>query len=107
MHLIIKGLECCSKDDCDNCPNTFGNCYSTLANYALTLIKQLTEENEKLVQDVTRLEQVKQDVAREIFKEIAEIFKKHEQSYTTEICELLIEDLGTGIAELKKKYIGE
>lgn len=36
---IIKALECCSKDDCDNCPNGFGNCYANLAGYALALIK--------------------------------------------------------------------
>ena len=45
---IIKALECCSKDDCDNCPNTFGNCYSNLAGCSLSLINELTEENEKL-----------------------------------------------------------
>ena len=45
---IKKGLECCQKDDCDNCPNTFGNCYSNLAGHALSLIKELTEENERL-----------------------------------------------------------
>lgn len=46
---IIKALECCQKDDCDNCPNDFGNCYSNLAKDALSLIKELTEENEKLL----------------------------------------------------------
>ena len=52
---IIKALECCSKDDCDNCPNTFGNCYSNLAREALSLIKDLTEENERLRADLTEL----------------------------------------------------
>lgn len=53
--MIKKGLECCSKDDCDNCPNSFGNCYANLAEHALALInsqeqriKELTEENEGL-----------------------------------------------------------
>ena len=45
---IKKALECCQKDDCDNCPNTFGNCYSNLAGYALSLIKKLTKEVEDL-----------------------------------------------------------
>ena len=45
---IIKALKCCTKDDCDNCPNSFGNCYSNLAKYALALINELTEENERL-----------------------------------------------------------
>ena len=39
---IIKALECCAKDDCDNCPNSFGNCYSNLAGYALALIRELS-----------------------------------------------------------------
>ena len=46
---IIKALECCAKDDCDNCPNDFGNCYANLAGYALSLINELTEENERLI----------------------------------------------------------
>lgn len=40
---IIKALECCSKDDCDNCPNAFGNCYANLARRALELIKSKDE----------------------------------------------------------------
>jgi hypothetical protein len=42
---IVKALESCKKDDCDNCPNTFGNCYANLAGYALDLIHRLQEEN--------------------------------------------------------------
>ena len=60
---IIKALECCSKDDCDNCPNGFGNCYSNLAKDALAIIesqeqriKELTEENERLHAEITHLE---------------------------------------------------
>ena len=45
---IIKALECCEKDDCDNCHNDFGNCYANLAGYALSLIRELIEENERL-----------------------------------------------------------
>lgn len=45
---IVKALECCSADDCDNCPNTFGNCYANLAGYALAIIRELTEEKERL-----------------------------------------------------------
>lgn len=46
--MIIKALECCSKDDCDNCPNGFGNCYANLAGYALALIKELQAHNVNL-----------------------------------------------------------
>ena len=44
---IIKALECCKNDDCDNCPNTFGNCYANLAGYALDLIKRQEKEIEE------------------------------------------------------------
>ena len=42
----------------------------------LSLIKQLTEENEKLVQDVTRLVQAKTEVAKQIFEEIEKIINE-------------------------------
>jgi hypothetical protein len=45
---IIKALECCKKDDCDNCPNDFGNCYANLAGYALDLINRQKAEIERL-----------------------------------------------------------
>ena len=45
---IIKALECCNKDDCDNCPNDFGNCYANLAGYALDLINRQKAEIERL-----------------------------------------------------------
>ena len=45
---IIKALECCKKDDCDNCPNDFGNCYANLAGYAFDLINRQQTEIEKL-----------------------------------------------------------
>ena len=48
---IIKALKCCSKDDCDNCPNDFGNCYANLARCALDLItRQQAEYNNLLEQ---------------------------------------------------------
>lgn len=43
---IIKALECCKKDDCDNCPNDFGNRYSNLAGYALEIINRQKAEIE-------------------------------------------------------------
>ena len=53
---IIKALECCSKDDCDNCPNSFANCYSNLAGHALDLIKRYKAENSNLTSDLTSLQ---------------------------------------------------
>lgn len=48
---IIKALECCKKDDCDNCPNDFGNCYANLSGYALDLINQQKAEIERLKEE--------------------------------------------------------
>lgn len=45
---ITKALECCKKDDCDNCPNDFGNCYANLAGCSLDLINRKQAENEEL-----------------------------------------------------------
>ncbi len=61
---IIKALECCKNDDCDNCPNNFGNCYANLAGYALDLISRQKAEIEKLTYQVNRLK--KYDEERDI-----------------------------------------
>ena len=47
---IIKSLECCEQNNCRECPSR-GNCHE-LHSYALALIKELIEENEKLVDDL-------------------------------------------------------
>ena len=69
---IIKALECCNKDDCDNCPNTFGNCYSNLAGYALSLIKELTEENERLKASCSYLKPIRAFTEEEMEQTIKE-----------------------------------
>ena len=45
---IIKALECCINDDCDNCPDTFGNCEHNAMRNALNLINRQQAEIEKL-----------------------------------------------------------
>jgi hypothetical protein len=53
---IIKALECCSKTNCKECPYTPSGkvdifditCSINMARDTLTLIKELTEENERL-----------------------------------------------------------
>ena len=45
---IIKALECCINDDCDNCPDTFGNCEHNAMRNALDLIKRLQAKIERL-----------------------------------------------------------
>ena len=48
---IKKALECCKKDDCDNCPNNFGNCYANLAWYALNLINRYEAQIDRLMKE--------------------------------------------------------
>lgn len=44
---IIKSLECCEQDNCRECPSR-GNCHE-LHSYALALVKELIEENNRCV----------------------------------------------------------
>lgn len=44
---IKKVLKCCINDDCDNCPNTFGNCEHNAMSSAFDLICCLCETIEK------------------------------------------------------------
>ena len=48
---IIKALKCCAYDDaCSSCPlqENYTNCVTIMKRDALSLIRELTEENEKL-----------------------------------------------------------
>ena len=58
---IIKALECCSVwENCDGCPyrNSVAlGCTSKMMRAALALIKELTEENERLHASCTELTQ--------------------------------------------------
>ena len=59
---IIKALECCSnrKMDCDNCPYSQAeladneSCAERMEEDAITIIKELTEENERLQDEADR-----------------------------------------------------
>lgn len=63
--MIKKALECCQKDDCDHCPNTFGNCYSNLAGYALALINELENDNEVFASELSRYQELCKKIADE------------------------------------------
>ena len=82
--------------------------------------RQVDELEDELATTYDKLEKAKTDVAREIFEEIEEIFKKRIAFYTDmakqskftekhyaetmiKNCEIYLQE----IAELKKKYIGE
>ena len=45
---IIKALKCCINYDCDNCPDTFGNCEHNAMRNALDIINRQQEEIERL-----------------------------------------------------------
>ena len=83
---IIKALECCKKDDCDNCPNDFGNCYANLAGDALDLINrqkaEIIETRRDLLNEIYTLEHQLEVVKAEAIKEVAERAKEHFGTYT-------------------------
>lgn len=45
---IIKMLECCINDNCNDCPETFGNCELTAMRNALDLLKRQKATIERL-----------------------------------------------------------
>lgn len=45
---IIKALECCINDNCNDCPETFGNCELTTMRNALDLLKRQRATIERL-----------------------------------------------------------
>lgn len=49
---IIKALECCVNDDCDNCPDTFGNCEHNTMRNALDLIMHQQAEIDRLTNEL-------------------------------------------------------
>lgn len=44
---IIQAMECCIEDGCDECPLSFGNCYTNLIREALCIIKCQQAEIDK------------------------------------------------------------
>lgn len=66
---IIQALECCKKDDCDNCPNDFGNCYANLSGYSLDIINRQQAEIERLRKEVNLVSIQFQD-AQERYEEV-------------------------------------
>lgn len=96
---VAKGLECCSADtaDCHNCPYSEfaeGNCFDNAKKDALVLIKsqeqrikELTEENERLMREKTALEcvvatarnQAKNDTVRQMQDRLIDTLKHYPQ----------------------------
>ena len=67
---IIKALECCMNDDCDNCPNGFGNCEHNLAKLSIDLINRQKAEIERLQKQLKEGIDLS-DCAVKIFKSVA------------------------------------
>ena len=54
---IIKALECCINEDCNNCPYTFGNCGHNAMRNTLDLINRQKAEIERLTDSNNRLKE--------------------------------------------------
>ena len=71
---IIKALECCINDDCDNCPDTFGNCEHNAMRNALDLINRQQADIERLQKindSFTDIGKLYSEVKAEVVKEFA------------------------------------
>ena len=55
---IIKTLECCINDDCDNCPDSFGNCEHNVMRNALEIIKSKNEKIKYMQEEIDRFQRL-------------------------------------------------
>ena len=102
---IIKAMECCKKDDCDNCPNDFGNCYANLSGYSLDIINRQQAEIERLRKEVNLVSIQFQD-AQERYEEVQteiEQWKEEANKYQKLWC-IAIDDIETAKSEIYKEF---
>ena len=76
---IKKALECCINDDCDNCPDTFGNCEHNVMRDALDLINRQQAEIERLTtlcteqnEELGRLQKVRANILKVMKENISQ-----------------------------------
>lgn len=72
---IIKALDCCKYDDCNNCPNVVDNCHANLIDYAISLINRQKAEIKRLKEENNHFANIgKMDskIKSEAIKEFAE-----------------------------------
>ena len=70
---IIKALECCVDEDCDNCPNRSGIfCIVKIESYALDLINRQQEQLEAAIAGQETLQKALAEKDREIDRLTAE-----------------------------------
>ena len=114
---IIRAMECCCDNNisCIDCPFPASDknfeC-SSLNIFALAIIKELTEENERLRELATTKEvekeivrkETKADTVREIFEEIEILLRLNSLQGDIFIGKYFDVELEAEIAELKKKY---
>ena len=102
---IIKALECCKNDDCDNCPNDFGNCYANLSGYSLELINRQQEEIDRLRKEVNLVSIQFQDL-QERYEEVQteiEQWKEEANKYQKLWC-TSVDDIETAKSEAYKEF---
>lgn len=86
---IVKALECCVNHMCNECPLRDGRCANgEMGRLALAIIKELTEENERLHASCTELEQkcasVKSDTVRKMQERLTlEFDRLHKSNFMT------------------------
>lgn len=102
---IIKALECCKKDDCDNCPNDFGNCYANLSGYSLDLIKRKQAEIERLRKEVNLVSIQFQDLQERYEEAQTEIeqWKEEANKYQKLWC-IAVADMETAKSEAIQEF---
>lgn len=93
---IIKAMECCIEDNCDDCPCSFGNCYTNLIREALYIINTELEQ-------FANVGKMYSEVRAEAIKEFAERLKKAKASSTldsrictTEMIDSLVKEMTEG-----------
>ena len=102
---IINALECCKKDDCDNCPNDFGNCYANLSGYALDLINRKQSEIERLRKEVNLVSIQFQDLQERYEEAQTEIeqWKEEANKYQKLWC-TAVDDIEVAKSEIYKEF---
>lgn len=70
---VIKAMKCCIEDDCDECPCSFGNCYTNLIREALYIINRQKAEIEQFA-DIGKLYS---EIKAEVIKKFAERLKEN------------------------------
>ncbi|MBQ6929019.1 MAG: hypothetical protein IJN27_01765 [Oscillospiraceae bacterium] len=103
---IIKALECCKNDDCDNCPNTFGNCYSNLAGAALDLINRQQAEIERLKTEKDNLIKTYAECQVENIKEFVKELKEEIQCSIDVGGHYVLYEVIKDIDNLAKEWVG-